>query len=70
MKPTCERLGITLDNAHRAFADARATAEVLKIRLSQNIEFVENYIVKSPDRELNFIPFGATVLAKEDFLKE
>lgn len=71
LKPTCERLGIKLDNAHRAFADARATAEVLEVRLRQGIEYVENYIVKSPDRDLNFIPFRTIkVLDKEDFIKE
>jgi DNA polymerase-3 subunit epsilon len=72
LKPTCERLGIKLDNAHRAFADVRATAEVLQYRLSQpEIQLVENYIVKSPDRDLNFIPYNTIeVLEKSQFIKE
>jgi DNA polymerase III subunit epsilon len=70
--PTCERLGIPLENAHRAFADVRATAELLQYRLKENkAQFVENYIVKSPDRDLNFIPHGTIeVLDKNDFIKE
>jgi DNA polymerase-3 subunit epsilon len=70
--PTCERLGIKLDNAHRAFADVRATAELLQYRLKENkAQFVENYIVKSPDRDLNFIPYGTiAVLEKSQFIKE
>ncbi|UKL30042.1 3'-5' exonuclease [Bacillus phage PK2] len=70
--PTCERLGIPLENAHRAFADVRATAELLQYRLKEGkAQFVENYIVKSPDRDLNFIPHGTIeVLNKTDFIKE
>jgi DNA polymerase III subunit epsilon len=70
--PTCERLGIPLENAHRAFADVRATAELLQYRLKEGkAQFVENYIVKSPDRDLNFVPHGTIeVLDKNDFIKE
>jgi DNA polymerase III subunit epsilon len=70
--PTCERLGIPLENAHRAFADVRATAELLKYRLNEGeAQFVENYIVKSPDRDLNFVPHGTIqVLDKNSFIKE
>lgn len=70
--PTCERLGIQLDNAHRAFSDVRATAELLKYRLKEGkAQFIENYIVKSPDRDLSFIPHGTIeVLHKEDFISE
>lgn len=68
LKPTCERLGIQLDNAHRAFSDVKATAEVLKIRLKQNIKFIENIIVKSPDRDLEFIPLNTNfIIGKEYF---
>lgn len=70
LKPTCERLGIKLDNPHRAFADVKATTEVLKVRLSQDIDYLLNTIVKSPDRDLGYIPFSTErVLNKEYFLK-
>lgn len=70
--PTCERLGIELNNAHRAFADVRATAELLKYRLNEGkAQYIENYIVKSPDRDLSFIPFATkAILNKEDFINE
>jgi DNA polymerase III subunit epsilon len=70
--PTCERLGIPLESAHRAFADVRATADLLQYRLKENkAQFVENYIVKSPDRDLNFIPNNTIeVLDKNSFIKE
>lgn len=72
LKPTCERLGIPLENAHRAFADVRATAELLQYRLKEHkADYVVNYIVKSPDRDLNFIPQSTVaVLDKNDFIKE
>jgi DNA polymerase III subunit epsilon len=72
LKPTCERLGIPLENAHRAFADVRATAEVLKYRLKEHkADYVVNFIVKSPDRDLNFVPHGTIeVLDKNQFIKE
>lgn len=71
--PTCERLGIKLDNAHRAFADVKATAELLQYRFNQEeiIEYGENYIVKSPDRDLSFVPHATiAVLDKAQFMKE
>jgi DNA polymerase III subunit epsilon len=70
--PTCERLGIPLESAHRAFSDVRATADLLQYRLKENkAQFVENYIVKSPDRDLNFIPNNTIeVLDKNSFIKE
>lgn len=71
LKPTCERLGIPLDNAHRAFADVRATAELLKYRLTEGkAQFIENYLVKSPDRDLSFVPHGTLeIFDKESFIK-
>lgn len=55
--PTCERLGINLENAHRAIDDCRATAEVLKHRLIINGMFgCENTLVVTEGRALNFIP--------------
>lgn len=53
---TCERLGITLVNAHRALDDVKATAEVLKYRLNQGGLRVFNTIVVSEGRPLNYIP--------------
>jgi DNA polymerase III subunit epsilon len=72
LKPTCERLGIPLENAHRAFVDVRATAELLQYRLKEHkADYVVNYIVKSPDRDLNFVPQSTlAVLDKNDFIKE
>jgi DNA polymerase III subunit epsilon len=54
--PTCARLGIKLENAHRAIDDARATAELLKYRLSQGGLEVFNTIVTTVGRPLNYIP--------------
>ena len=55
--PTCERLGISLENAHRALDDARATAEVLKHRLTvDGLTGNENVLVVTEGRPLNFIP--------------
>lgn len=56
LKHTCERLGIKLDQAHRAFADVQATVELLKVRLNQNLEYVENVIVEDFERALTFVP--------------
>lgn len=50
LKPTCERLGIQLDNAHSAMDDTKATAKVLEYRLGQNLTYTENYVVKRPDQ--------------------
>lgn len=66
----CERLGIKLENAHRAFADVKATAEVLQYMLKQNIEFVENYLVIQEDRPLKFIPYNTKRVFSKDKFKE
>lgn len=54
--PTCERLGIDLLNAHRALDDARATGKVLEVRMKQEGLKVNNTIVVTEGRPLNFIP--------------
>jgi DNA polymerase III subunit epsilon len=55
--PTCERLGIGLENAHRALDDARATAQVLEHRLTKDEGLqVMNTLVVTPGRPFNFIP--------------
>lgn len=57
--PTCERLGIELVNAHRAIDDARATAQVLKHRLTADADKlpeVDNMLVVTEGRPFNFIP--------------
>jgi DNA polymerase III subunit epsilon len=54
--PTCERLGIELTNAHRALDDARATGKVLSYRMSQGLRRVNNTLVVTEGRPLNFIP--------------
>lgn len=53
---TCERLGISLENAHRALDDAKATAEVLKYRMAQDGLIVFNTVVVSEGRPLSYIP--------------
>lgn len=55
--PTCERLGISLENAHRALDDAKATAKVLEYRLTKNEGIrVSNTLVVTEGRPFNFIP--------------
>lgn len=55
--PTCERLGIDLENAHRALDDAKATAKVLEHRLTKDKGLnVYNTLVITPGRPFNFIP--------------
>jgi DNA polymerase III epsilon subunit-like protein len=57
--PTCARLGIELEGAHRAINDCRATAEVLKHRLQKDkmdSEYVFNTLCLTEGRALNFIP--------------
>lgn len=57
LKPTCERLGIPLDDAHRAFADVKATAELLQYRLKEHkAQYIQNVVVTSPDRPLKYVP--------------
>ena len=64
---TCARNGIVLENAHTAIADVRATAELLKLRLSQGLVDYENCVTEQPDRPLNFVPYYTKeVLNKED----
>lgn len=54
---TCERNGISLKNAHTALADAKATVELLEIRLSQGYGLYENYLTSgTAERPLSFIP--------------
>ena len=65
---TCERNGIVLKDAHTAMGDARATKELLQLRLSQGLVDYENCVTEQPDRPLNFVPFYTKeVLNKEDF---
>lgn len=65
---TCERNGIVLKDAHTAMGDVRATAELLKLRLSQGLGKYENYVTEQPDRPLNFTPlYTVGVLNTEDF---
>lgn len=55
--PTCERLGIKLENAHTAMADARATVELFKYRMQvDGLAKYKNMITVSHDRMVNFIP--------------
>lgn len=55
--PTCERLGISLENAHRALDDARATAQVLKHRYTvDGLIDKENVLVVTEGRPFNFLP--------------
>jgi DNA polymerase III subunit epsilon len=55
--PTCERLGIGLENAHRALDDARATAKVLEHRFTKDVGLeYDNVLVVTPGRPFNFIP--------------
>lgn len=57
LTPTCERLGIKLENAHRAMNDVEATAKVLQHRLGQDLDFVENFIMERSERAVDmFLP--------------
>lgn len=60
--PTCERLGIELSDAHRALADTRATAEVLKTYISRGHSIPSNTIAVSPGRPLQFIPYSTSLI--------
>ena len=58
---TCERLGISLVNAHRALDDAKATGQVLKHRLIvDGLVGKENTLVVAEGRPFNFIPRHTT----------
>jgi DNA polymerase III subunit epsilon len=64
--PTCERLGISLDNAHRAIDDARATAELFRHRVKAqgvNPRLAMNTIVTTPGRPLSYIPPATKTIA-------
>ncbi|AGY48767.1 DNA polymerase III epsilon subunit [Bacillus phage Staley] len=65
LKPTCERLGIKLDNHHDAYYDIKATIEVLKHHKDQGHEILMNTMMKFPTREMNFVPRNATVIDTE-----
>lgn len=55
--PTCERLGISLVNAHRALDDAKATGQVLKHRIVEDgLLGHENVLVVTEDRPIQFLP--------------
>jgi DNA polymerase III epsilon subunit-like protein len=57
--PTCERLGIKLEGAHRAINDCIATAEVLRKRMDDTripSEHYFNTLCITEGRALNFIP--------------
>lgn len=53
---TCDRLGIELENAHRAISDVKATAAVLKHRKTVDKITDENFITITPGRALQYIP--------------
>ncbi len=56
LKPTCERLGIKLENAHNAMNDVKATAELFKFHIVTNsMTDMKNKLVIN-DRTLNYIP--------------
>lgn len=63
---TCERLGISLENAHRALDDARATVEVLKHRMItegfDKLNTTLNTIVVTEGRPLNHIPITTQLI--------
>lgn len=54
--PTCERLGISLENAHRALDDAKATAQVLAYRMKQGGLRVLNTLTVTKGRPITFLP--------------
>ncbi|PGY46867.1 3'-5' exonuclease [Bacillus thuringiensis] len=64
--PTCERLGIKLENAHRAIDDARATAKVLEYRMKQDNLQIYNTLVITAGRPLNFIPKYTNLILTKD----
>ncbi len=63
--PTCERLGIRLDNAHTALHDCFATMNLFKIyaaQLGDKLHQYRNVIVDTDKRPLIYIPPNATVI--------
>lgn len=57
LTPVCERWGISLEGAHRAINDCKATLEVLKLRVGQGV-YVENAVTASLGRPLTYTPRG------------
>lgn len=55
LKPTCDRLGIEFEGAHRAMNDVRATAKVLKHWKNKGV-YVQNTVTDSKERPLNYVP--------------
>lgn len=68
LTPVCERWGITLNGAHRAINDCKATLEVLKLRKSQGV-YVTDSVTASEDRPLNFMPRSCTYVYDLDDLR-
>jgi DNA polymerase III subunit epsilon len=68
LSPTCERLGIKLEGAHRAMNDVEATAQLLgklmNVAAEKGIErkAYQNLIVDSAERPNRFTPAGAKVI--------
>lgn len=67
--PTCNRLGINLDGAHRAMADAKATMELFKLYKShlnpkypKGLTHFRNLVANTDKRPLTFIPKGARII--------
>lgn len=56
LKPSCDRLGIKLENAHTALNDVKATAELFKYLMTEHHCWsMKNKLVIN-DRTLNYIP--------------
>lgn len=65
LSPTCKRLGIKLNVAHRAMNDVNATLEVLKYWSSKGV-YIENTITSSSDRELLDFPKSTIHIFNQD----
>lgn len=68
--PTCLRNGIVLEKAHTAMADARATGDLLRLRLSQGLHAYNNTITIQADRPLKFLPQNTKQLIDMKALKD
>ncbi len=65
LKPTCDRLGIRLENAHTALHDCFATLNLFKIyaaQLGDGLYRFRNVIVDTDARPLTYVPPYATVI--------